>query len=239
MRFRSVNKMNRDVALRLYLDKIETAIAAHPLASEPVLQSFEAIKRHGQENAELISEELEARGLPSLDELGKLQVRHGFSWARLPRKRKTLRNKLHLEICPEGRGPPGFFYFHQAGTILRHSFTSDGAPAIIWKESFVLNISKRTQSAQHGNQYFPVLSESIFHFEFSPLLVFIASVPGSYTPSILTLPLNAVVTSVAISMRRASKPNLIFCKKTESQIFHSTRLRPHPVCCLDTKAQRP
>jgi len=90
--------MNRDVALRLYLDKIETAIAAHPLASEPVLQSFEVIKRIGQENAELISEELEARGLPSLDELGKLQVRHGFSWARLHRKRKRLRNKLHLEI---------------------------------------------------------------------------------------------------------------------------------------------
>jgi len=90
--------MNRDIALRLYLDKIETAIAVHPLASEPVLQSFEVIKRIGQENAELISEELGARGLPSLDELGRLQVRHGFSWVRLHRKRKKVRNKLHLEV---------------------------------------------------------------------------------------------------------------------------------------------
>lgn len=87
--------MKRDEAMRLYLDKLDSDIAKHPLASEPVRQSFEVIERLGEKNVEPIAQELRERNLPSLDELGKLQLRHGFSWNRLHRKRTKMQQKLH------------------------------------------------------------------------------------------------------------------------------------------------
>lgn len=71
-------------------------IAAHPLASPPVKSAFEVIERHGKENADVISTELAERGLPSLDELGKLQVRHMFSWWNVNRQARRLEKKLEV-----------------------------------------------------------------------------------------------------------------------------------------------
>lgn len=80
--------------LRLYLEKIEMEIAQHPLASPAVRDSFEIIERVGKDDVEPIARELKERGLPSLDELGKLQLRHSLSWSRLHKKQRKIRQKL-------------------------------------------------------------------------------------------------------------------------------------------------
>ena len=88
----------RNVAMRLYLEKIDAAIASHPFSSEPFIQSSEVIERLGKENGELIFKELRERGLPNPDELGKMQLRHGLGWYRLHKKRKKILKKLQRAV---------------------------------------------------------------------------------------------------------------------------------------------
>ena len=80
--------------LRHRLRHVEEAIAAHPLASERVRQSHEFIEQSEGEDQEVISRGLAERGLPSLEQLGKLTVRHTLSWWNLHRKKNRLDKKL-------------------------------------------------------------------------------------------------------------------------------------------------
>lgn len=74
---------------------MKAKIAAHPLSSPPVKEAHAVIEAHGgkDESGEL-SRELKERGLPSLEELGKIQARTSFSWWRLHRKRRSLERRL-------------------------------------------------------------------------------------------------------------------------------------------------
>jgi hypothetical protein len=76
------------------LAEINRAIAAHPLSSDSVKAAFDVIEKHGKEQKDAIASELDERGLPSLEELGKLQVRTMFSWWKLNRSRRVLLRKL-------------------------------------------------------------------------------------------------------------------------------------------------
>lgn len=78
----------------LKLERVRKKIDAHPLSSPPVKSAFEVIERHGKENSDAISKELSERGLPSLDALGKLQIRHMFSWWNINRQKRALEKKL-------------------------------------------------------------------------------------------------------------------------------------------------
>lgn len=77
-----------DLAQRL--ERVQKRIDAHPLASAAVKSAGEVIDRHGKENVDAVSKELFERGLPSLVELGRLQVRHMFTWWNLHRRRRNL-----------------------------------------------------------------------------------------------------------------------------------------------------
>lgn len=86
--------MNRNENFARKLAAVDAAISSHPLASAPVKSAFEAIERHGKDNKEAISKELGERNLPSLDELGRIQIRNMFSWWKLHRSRRSLLKKL-------------------------------------------------------------------------------------------------------------------------------------------------
>jgi hypothetical protein len=87
---------NGDVQKRLA--EVDRSIAVHPLASTPVREAFAVIERHGKEHRDAISLELHERNLPSLDELGRLQLRTSFRWWRLHRSRRSLLKKLGREV---------------------------------------------------------------------------------------------------------------------------------------------
>ncbi|WP_314428299.1 hypothetical protein [uncultured Microbacterium sp.] len=76
---------------------VQARIQDHPLSSEPVRDAFEVIERHGKENSDAITRELTERGLPSLDELGRLQIRYMFSWWRLNRRKRILERRMLSE----------------------------------------------------------------------------------------------------------------------------------------------
>ena len=81
-------------SLKQKLEHVRKKIDTHPLSSPPVKSAFDVIERHGKENSDAISKELSERGLPSLDELGKLQIRHMFSWWSINRQKRVLEKKL-------------------------------------------------------------------------------------------------------------------------------------------------
>ena len=87
---------NGDIEKRLA--EVERSIAVHPLASTSVREAFAVIERHGKEHKDAISLELRERNLPSLDELGRLQLKTSFRWWRLHRNRRSLRKKLSLDV---------------------------------------------------------------------------------------------------------------------------------------------
>lgn len=82
------------VKLEHELKTLNRRIDAHPLSSAPVRDAFEVIERHGKGNVDVISDELRGRGLPSLEDLGKLQARHTFSWWMLNHRRRSLEKRL-------------------------------------------------------------------------------------------------------------------------------------------------
>lgn len=65
-------------------------IAAHPFSLESVKAAHEVVENAPRGDREVVSRELAARNLPSLEELGKIQAKHTFSWWRLHRRRRTL-----------------------------------------------------------------------------------------------------------------------------------------------------
>lgn len=76
------------------LAHLDSEIAAHPLASEPVTAAHAIIEQHGEENKEIIQQRLAEQNLPSLDEVGRLTAKHTFSWWKLHRARKKLIAKI-------------------------------------------------------------------------------------------------------------------------------------------------
>lgn len=83
---------NGDIEKRLA--EVDRSIAAHPLASTSVQEAFAVIEKHGKENKDAISLELRERNLPSLDELGRVQLRTTYRWWQLHRNRRSLLKKL-------------------------------------------------------------------------------------------------------------------------------------------------
>ncbi|MBB5639899.1 hypothetical protein [Cryobacterium roopkundense] len=73
---------------------IDAEIAAHALASEPVKAAHEVIEANTGQDAEVVSRELAERNLPTLEEIGKIQVRGTVSWWSLHRDRKKLVEKV-------------------------------------------------------------------------------------------------------------------------------------------------
>ncbi len=86
--------MTDPLKLEQRLKTVNESIASHPLSSAPVREAFEVIERYGKTNVDAISDELRRRDLPSLEELGKVQARHTFSWWRLNRRRRSLEKRL-------------------------------------------------------------------------------------------------------------------------------------------------
>lgn len=78
------------------LAAVDERITHHPLSTAPVRDAFDVIERHGKENQEEISQELRERGLPSLEELGRIQLKTTVSWWKLHHDRRRLRKKLGL-----------------------------------------------------------------------------------------------------------------------------------------------
>lgn len=76
------------------LDRVLRDIADSPLSSEVFRQANSLIEELGGEDPPVINEALMTRGLPRLDELGKMQAKHGFRFARLHRRRHKLARKL-------------------------------------------------------------------------------------------------------------------------------------------------
>ncbi|PHP52852.1 hypothetical protein BW737_006820 [Actinomyces ruminis] len=72
---------------------MDAQIASHPLGSDRVRAAHRIIEECNRDE-DSASRELERMGLPSLQELGLLQVRHTLSWWRLHRKRKILIRRL-------------------------------------------------------------------------------------------------------------------------------------------------
>lgn len=79
------------------LAEVNEAIEAHPLSSSQVKAVFEVVERHGRDNKEAIATELREWGLPSLEEMGRIQAKTSFSWWKLHRRRRKLMRKLGQE----------------------------------------------------------------------------------------------------------------------------------------------
>lgn len=76
------------------LREVDSEIAGHPFSSEAVKAAHSVIDSVSDGDKEAITRELSARGLPTLEELGKMQVKHGYAWWKLHRRRRRLLAKI-------------------------------------------------------------------------------------------------------------------------------------------------
>lgn len=83
-------------SLRSELAAVEEQIAAHPLSDPSVKRAHEIIEGHRPGDNDAIAAELERLGLPSLDDVGKIQAKHTASWWRLHRRRRNLTKRLGI-----------------------------------------------------------------------------------------------------------------------------------------------
>lgn len=90
--------MSRNEEIAKRLAAVDQSISAHPLASARVREAFAVIEKHGKDNRDSISRELRERNLPSLDDLGRLQLRTTFRWWNLHRNRRALLKKLGRQV---------------------------------------------------------------------------------------------------------------------------------------------
>jgi len=88
-----VNRTSPD-GLRQNLLAVDAAIAAHPLASEPVTRAHAVIDEFRPAGKEAVAQELADRGLPGLVTLGTITVRESLNWGRLHRDRKKLMKRI-------------------------------------------------------------------------------------------------------------------------------------------------
>ncbi len=80
--------------LRAELADVEALIAAHPLASPRIRAAHDVVERGRTAGAAEIDRRLADDGLPSTEELGRLQVAGTWSWWRLHRKKRTLERRI-------------------------------------------------------------------------------------------------------------------------------------------------
>lgn len=76
------------------LQAVDAEIAAHPLASEKVKQAHAIVEARGETDKAEVDRQLTASGLPSLEELGKIQVKGTASWWALHRDKKKIEAKI-------------------------------------------------------------------------------------------------------------------------------------------------
>ena len=81
-------------ALRAELQRVDAAIAAHPLASRDVRAAHEVVEQDRSGDAARINAELAARGLPGVEQLGRTQVTGIWSWWRLHRRKRALERRI-------------------------------------------------------------------------------------------------------------------------------------------------
>lgn len=80
------------------LSAVNDQLDAHPFASPQVKRAHEIIDNRDDKDNAAVELELEKEGLPSLEELGRIQLKHTGSWWRLNRDR----NKLLKQITKLG-----------------------------------------------------------------------------------------------------------------------------------------
>lgn len=80
--------------LQAKLEAIDAGIAAHPLASEKVKKVHRIVETHGDRSDDEIAQALALHGLPTLEELGKIQLEHTGSWWRLHRSRNRIITRI-------------------------------------------------------------------------------------------------------------------------------------------------
>ncbi|MEJ1191780.1 hypothetical protein [Pseudarthrobacter sp. CCNWLW207] len=80
--------------LKAKLDAVDAEIASHPLSSDRVKTAQAIVEARANKDTEEVSRELADQNLPSLEELGKIQVNGTVSWWKLHRKRNNLVKKI-------------------------------------------------------------------------------------------------------------------------------------------------
>jgi hypothetical protein len=80
--------------LNAKLETVDAEIAAHPLSSTAVKEAHAIIEAKGEKDTAAVERELAERNLPSLEDLGRIQVKTTASWWRLYRDRKKLVHKI-------------------------------------------------------------------------------------------------------------------------------------------------
>jgi hypothetical protein len=80
--------------LEVRLEAIDKSLAQHPLASERVRNAHLIVGQRGDHDEATIARQLAEAGLPSLEELGKIQLEHTGSWWRLHRRRSKMLGKI-------------------------------------------------------------------------------------------------------------------------------------------------
>ncbi|WP_307223706.1 hypothetical protein [Microbacterium arborescens] len=76
------------------LEEVLRRIAESPLSSEKFQEANSLIEQLDGEDPSVVNDSLASRGLPSLDALGKMQLKHGLAFGRLHRRRYKLEKKL-------------------------------------------------------------------------------------------------------------------------------------------------
>jgi hypothetical protein len=90
---------SRDVsALRAELQEVESLIFSHPLASRRVRAAYEVVEAHESKSPAEVDGDLEAKGLPSVTELGKVQASSTWSWWKLHRRKMKLEKKIQRAL---------------------------------------------------------------------------------------------------------------------------------------------
>lgn len=80
--------------LEAKLEAIDRSLAQHPLASERVKKAHLIVGNKSDSDDATVARQLAEAGLPSLEELGKIQLEHTGSWWRLHRNRRKLLRKI-------------------------------------------------------------------------------------------------------------------------------------------------
>lgn len=80
--------------LEAKLEAIDKSLARHPLASERVKKAHLVVGNRGDLDDATVARQLAEAGLPSLEELGKIQLEHTGSWWRLHRNRNRILRKI-------------------------------------------------------------------------------------------------------------------------------------------------
>ena len=80
--------------LKARLEAVDAEIPSHPLSSKQVEAAQAIVEARENKDAEEVSRELAEQNLPSLEELGKIQVQSTVGWWKLHRKRNNLTKKI-------------------------------------------------------------------------------------------------------------------------------------------------